>query len=536
MNRTWQKWSVICLILVAYTVFRVAAIPADPMYSGGFCHDCSYLSIVGKNLHEGKGFVLDSLWLVFLQPASLPMPYHNANPLFPMLIAGLMASGLDAVRAGFLISALSSTALVLALVFLLKRHVKNLYAAFAIAFVVALFPQIWAVSWDALTDGLWLAFLIAFVAALERSGRLRMTVLAGIFLGLAWLTRSAATAIMPGLIAWLWLAHGWKRGALHLAVLGLAAAAVSSPWLIHVARVWGSPLRSDNSMVLSTWVNAWKHNSTFIRETHRPVPPPPYTKVLLENPADFLAHYLAGFRPSIRELIRSTSDSDYLAAVALGMLAMLITLYDPGALRTPEFLATVVYGAIFLGFEALTGGGAEGRYLVLLQALFAAWLFTSVYKVWLEFRAGRRDWLRLGIVTLGTLYVAILLPRHDYEVARSRRAVDHQNAEYMRMAERVNLDITHNAPVIVGDHAYYYTVSTGAQALSIPESSDDYLLSYMKKYGANYIFLSDAERQFWKSSWTRVGGTPEFIQLRANLGKYYVYQKTGVDQACQSIE
>jgi 4-amino-4-deoxy-L-arabinose transferase-like glycosyltransferase len=457
------------------------------------------------------------------------MPYHNANPLFPILIAGAMAFGFDAVRAAFLISALSSTALVIALVFLLQRHVRSLYAAFAIAFLVALFPQVWAVSWDALADGLWLVFMIAFAAALERSETLRMTVLAGVFFGLAWLTRSAATAVLPGLIVWLWLAHGWKRGASRLAILGLAAAATASPWLIHTARVWGSPLRSDNGVVMNAWLNTWKSGATFNRETHRPVPPPPYSKALLENPSGFLAHYVAGFRPAATEFIRSTSDSDYLLAAALALLATLITLYSPGALRTAGFLATLVYGAIFLGFEALGGAGAEGRYLILLQALFAAWLFSSLYTVWQEFQAGRRDWLRLGAVALGILYLAILLPRHDYEVARSRRAVTLENREYMRMAEQVNRDITHNAPVIVGDHAYYYTVSTGAQALSIPESTDGYLLSYMKKYHANYIFLSDAERRFWKPSWTQEGGLPEAIQLRANFGKYYVYQKTSAD-------
>jgi 4-amino-4-deoxy-L-arabinose transferase-like glycosyltransferase len=528
-SRSWQTWIVICLILAAYTVFRVNAIPADPMYSGGFCHDCSYLSIVGKNLHEGRGFVLSSLWLVFLQPASLPMPYHNGNPLFPILIAGAMAFGLDAVRAGFLISAMSATALVIALLFLLRRHVKGLYTAFAIAFLVALFPQIWAVSWDALTDGLWLVFMIAFVAALERSGTLRMTVLAGLFLGLSWLTRSATTAVMPGVVALLWMAHGWKKGASRLAMLGFVAAAVASPWLIHTARVWGSPLRSDNGIVMGAYVNTWKSSATFNRETHRPVPPPPYTKVLLENPGVFLAHYLAGFRPAVRELIRSTTDSDYVAAAVLALLATLIALYSPGTLRTPGFLGTLVYGAIFLAFEALGGAGAEGRYYILLQALFAAWLYTSLFKVWQEVRAGRRDWLCLGIVALWILYGAILLPRHDYELARDRRAVAPQNMEYMRMAERVNRDITNDAPVIVGDHAYYYTISTGAQALSIPESGDDYLRSYMKKYHVNYIFLSDAERQFWKPSWTQAGGLPQFIRLRANFDKYHVYQKTDAD-------
>ena len=168
----------IALVLSAYTIFRVLTLPADPQHAIGMMHDSSYLTIVARNLLAGKGFVLDALWLVPLQPDHLPMPYHNANPLYPISIA--ITSWLTASMCSGLVSfasALSGVALILALTFLLTRYVSHPLKAFGIAVLVAAFPPVWVLSWVNLTDGLWLVLMIAFSAALVRSERMEMAAL-----------------------------------------------------------------------------------------------------------------------------------------------------------------------------------------------------------------------------------------------------------------------------------------------------------------------------------------------------------------------
>jgi 4-amino-4-deoxy-L-arabinose transferase-like glycosyltransferase len=508
---------VLFLILALYVVFRVVTLPRDPMHAQGFPHDAAYLAIVAQNLHAGKGFVLDALWLVCLQPARLPMPYHNANPLFPVMTAGAMGLfGLDAPSAGFLISALSSAGLMLALFFLLKRYVPNPRAAFGAAALAALFPPVWGLSWVAITDVTWVMFVAALLAALVRSDKLAMAALAGVFFGLAWLVRSAAIMLVPALVIWLLLTHGWRRALSRFALLGITAAAISSPWLIHTAKIWGSPFRSDAGPTMDLQVQAWQRNEPVARVFHWPTPAPPWASILKEHPKAFIAHCIQyAVSALIRELFRSSTDSSYAALALLTALSLLMLSLSPRVLGTPGFISVLVYAAFLIALLSIGADTAEGRYFILLHTLFAAWLFVSVYRTWSDFREGRRGWVRLSAILLAAGYLFVLLPRSDWRYARRSNSISPQNFEYMQTAQSINRTITGGSPVIVGMYPYFYTVSTGAQALAIPESDDGYLLEYMKKYHA-----------FWRPSWKSENTLPRGIRLvYAPLRGYYVYQK-----------
>src|SRR5207248_5813130 len=104
-RRTWPVW----VGLGLYAAARLALLPADPEVVPGFSHDSNYIAIVANNLLAGRGYVNDALWLVFLQPEQLPMPFHNANPLLPTAVAGVVwATGQSAAWAGLAVSAVSS--------------------------------------------------------------------------------------------------------------------------------------------------------------------------------------------------------------------------------------------------------------------------------------------------------------------------------------------------------------------------------------------------------------------------------------------
>src|SRR5262245_31338304 len=80
--RRHTPWA-LCLLVGLYVALRWLLIPAAGEQAAGFSHASAYLTTVAANLRAGRGYVNDAHWLVFLRPASLPMPYHNANRSTP---------------------------------------------------------------------------------------------------------------------------------------------------------------------------------------------------------------------------------------------------------------------------------------------------------------------------------------------------------------------------------------------------------------------------------------------------------------------
>src|ERR1035438_3035378 len=160
-----RVWICVAFALLLYSVLRVALIPADAAVSGGMTHDGAYLAIVADQVRTGHGFVNPAHWLLLLNPEKLPMPYHNANPGYPAAMAVLATlTGMNVVRAGFVISALSNALLALA-VFALALHftVRWQPAALAAA-VTAAFPAMWMDSLHSVPDALCTALSMAAIA------------------------------------------------------------------------------------------------------------------------------------------------------------------------------------------------------------------------------------------------------------------------------------------------------------------------------------------------------------------------------------
>src|SRR5262249_48981202 len=98
----WAAWSGAAVAIALYTVLRVLLIPPDAQFRHGLEHDGAYLAIVARNLLAGRGLVNDAHWLVFLNPPTLPMPYHNGKPLYPCLIAAMsLLTGSGVFYSGF---------------------------------------------------------------------------------------------------------------------------------------------------------------------------------------------------------------------------------------------------------------------------------------------------------------------------------------------------------------------------------------------------------------------------------------------------
>lgn len=537
-----RAWLTIAVILVVYCIFRIWALPVDPLHAYGMGHDSAYLTIVARNLLAGKGFVLDALWLVFLMPEHLPMPYHNANPLYPVLMAftsGL--SGMDLFRSGFLLSAFSGAVLILALTALLSFFSIRPLHALLIAVCAALFPPVWVLSWQNMADGWWLALMIAAIAALVRSEKMIMSLAAGALFGLAWLTRSAASVALPAVAVWLLMTFRLRGAAARLLLIASSAVLVCSPWLMHNKHVWNSPFRSDNGLILASHLESRNYGDRVVRVWHLPEAPPSALHAIETAPKLVMIRTAMGGIRAVREFIRAaggpggiTASNIFRLSVLFG-LTLLAFLQSPGILRSAGFISLAVYSIMMIGVIAPQSEYTESRYFALIYTLFAVWLAAQLWNRFTSrapVRSGGAAWAE---VTMAVIFMGLCIAPADYELARYMRSVDTEALAYMDAAQVLNRTVAHGSPVVVGNHPYFYTMVTGSQALSIPQSDDPYLLRYMAKYHARYIFLSEEERNFWKPGWESGNGAANGIHARPKIGPYYVYEVGNLQQGSPDV-
>jgi 4-amino-4-deoxy-L-arabinose transferase-like glycosyltransferase len=291
---TW----VIAACLIVYVVLRIALIPSAADVTKSFSHDSAYIAIVARNLLAGRGLVNDASWLVFLDPPALPMPFHNANPLYILATAGIAAvTGGNVVRAGLIVSAVSSALLVLAVMWLVSYFTTR-RVALIVAVMAASFPPIYQLSLSMLPDALCLALSVAFMAAFVRVETRWTWIAAGALFGLAWLTRSSSTLMLPAAFVYGALSWGWRRTLIRCAGVGVATLVVVSPWLWHSYLVWGKPLHSDASYYLIQDVVALKlggaPDDALLRYWHSTTVPPSTGAVLKADPVWFIKWVLVG--------------------------------------------------------------------------------------------------------------------------------------------------------------------------------------------------------------------------------------------------
>ena len=524
----------IVVLLLIYAAIRIACVPTQPELTMGFGHDSAYLSMAAGNLIAGKGLVLDSLWLVFLQPASLPMPYHNANPLYPLFVAGFSRTfGTDVIRSSFLLGALSSVALIVALTWLLNYYLHRPGLSFALAFVVALFPEPWNSSWVACTDEVWCLLVVLMLGTMVRSESVSMALLTGVLLGMAWLTRGAAVILPLPIGAWMLCRFGWQKALSRGVLMSIACVVVSIPWLIHNYRTWGDPLRSDNGYL---WATHAYYTEAYGLEPPRiwrmPATPERVGRLIREHPGVIARHWARNLIPFTRIILSGSTDRNIPALAILILLSGIFAFRYRSDFLTPEAAAFLAYIIGFYATLSVSGAYQEPRYLILGYLFFAVWLFYSLFRTLRDLTAviDRSNAVSIAIAALGGVYFAGFLLPSAYAAASNYRSINTaENQPYSRAARRLNQEVIHGKPTVVGHHPYLYTMFTGAQSLSMPYASDTYLLAYMNKYKAPFILLSDQEQEYWRPGW-KSGLPPGIVQLR-RVGDYTLYGLNPADPA-----
>jgi hypothetical protein len=514
----WPVW----VGIGVYTVVRLALVPADPEVVPGYTHDSGYIAIVAGNLAAGRGFVNDAHWLVFLQPESLPVPYHNANPLYPTVVAALMVAGCDAVWAGLAVSAVASGLLFAAVFVLAGTCADHIWQRVALAAAVTFFPPVFHDSFHMLPDALCTALLAWSAVCLFRRPGAGGAAAAGLLFGLAWLTRASAVLALPAAVVFFLARGGWRAALRPAAVFGGVAALAALPWLIYTAAVWSSPLRSDAGYYLWQDYHAFRQHTDIEHFWHSPEPPPPLGEVIREDPSGFAGFLAEGVPILLLSLAAGWTEGSHAAAALLAALVAACACQLRGTVKaTPEVLALAVFALTTLAAYVPRARSMELRYAEGVSALLGFVLMLAVVRL-PSWRALRRP-ATAAAVGLSALWWLAWTPYADARAWLLLHNPDPQRQALREVYREVNDRFARGGPVVVGNYPYHYTRYTGAPALSIPAADDAFFYAYMDCYGARWVVLTDAEREHWRPQWS--GRLPAWLRPVARLRQVTVFER-----------
>jgi 4-amino-4-deoxy-L-arabinose transferase-like glycosyltransferase len=235
--------AVLGLVLVAFGArawFAVAAAPDLPMPG-----DAAIYRELADNLAGGRGLSLPGIDSPELQPSA------EHPPVFPALLAGLDAVGIDGPGPQRLVLAALSGGGV-ALVALLGRRLGGPAAGLAAGAIAALHPMWVQHAGLLMSESIYLVLvpgvLLAALAVLERPSWRTAAVL-GALIGVAGLVRSEALAlaVLVGLPAVALAGQGWRARVRSAAVVVLGAVLVVTPWLVRNQQSVGTWSLSTNA-------------------------------------------------------------------------------------------------------------------------------------------------------------------------------------------------------------------------------------------------------------------------------------------------
>ena len=469
--------------MLAYAIFRLAIIPADAASVGGFKHDGAYIGIVANQVRAGHGLVNPAHYFLFLKPEKLPMPFHNANPGYPLAVAGVATLlNSDAIRAGLIISALSSPLLMSGIFFLVHNYISDWRIPLAIAFLVALFPANWADSLNVVPDALCTALGIWALAVVTRKQQSWWSaLLLGALLGGSWLCRSSSLLLWPAVL-WFLVRSFPLRQATRLVVLAaISFVAVISPWLIHTYHVWGSPFRSDAPYYMLQNYYALRFGGDVTRFWRSLDTPPTFRTILKTEPLVFLRFYIHQIPTLVYMLLAQLTDWHKIYLLPLLGLLIAALASVRRIWRTPEFQAAAIL--VFLNLATLNARAPTVELRYLGPALIVVLLLALV-----PLKSGPR-WLAYTVIacfawmSIGDVALFRTLARPNNENIQTRQ-------DYLAVAHEFP------GPVIVPT-PYFFTYYSGRSALSPPYASKDDLLRFMDKYSVRYLALPTAQLSYY---------------------------------------
>jgi len=507
-----------------YVALHVILLSADPLNSNGFTHDSAYLWIIANNLIEGRGFVNDAHWLVFLDPDSLPIPYHNGNPLFPSLIAAVVGvTGWEIAEVAYGLNTVASTGLIFAVAWLARAFAVRWSQALALGFLAAIFSPVFSISFHFGTDAWSLLLLVVFLGAVVRDSAVAV-LLGGLTLGLAWLVRSDAVLVLPATGIFLWMHHGFKAATVRvIATLGLAAV-VASPWLWWTWSVWGSPLRSDSAYyLLQDWHAREMGGIDVMQYWHSTEVPAGLGAVVSADPIGFVTWSLDGMQRVVRAILARWAA--YQAWV--GCVLLVGGIWGLKKLFRRHWREGVALGILcftYVAIFSIRSFSVEPRYLSLPAVFFAVTVGIGFFDLIRIAHATEKS-RRYAWVAVAVAAAAFVVPAQG--AVSWRRETNESLLTYRAVARSVADDLAGAKRVVVGDAPYFFTQTTGVPALSMPFSDESFLIDYMDRFEASYVALTNRELEYWRPKWAE--GSPEGLVEVRTTGDYHLFKRAALE-------
>jgi hypothetical protein len=297
---------------------------------------------------------------------------------------------------------------------------------------------------------------------------------------------------------------------------------VVSPWLIHTKAVWGSYLRSDSEFSVVQDLAATKsHGDSALRYWHSTSPPPRLSTFVREAPGEFARQTVRGGTNVIRRTLGWWS----LRSAATGpvlFIAALLWCVDRRRALSPEGVSLALLASATILVISIRGVSFEERYVDTLTIFFTLFAVLGSMRLWrLCATVPRRAVARAVLIAIWAVLIPAAIVR-TYEQTYSR---DQRLVSYRANAADVNKQFAHGSPVVVGTTPYFYALETGAVSLNFPDDSDEFLLRYMDRYGASYVFLTGEEVDLWRPSWRSPSQLPRGLRLAGHVGDGYVLRK-----------
>lgn len=500
--RMASPYKLLFFLLASLFGIRLALIPADPSITPWFNHDSAYIAIISNNLLAGRGFINDAHWLLLDRFQSLPVYFHNSNPLYPILNATFAAlPGMNVVWAGAMVSIAGWLGAGAAVAWITWHLSRDFRLTIIVLLSVLFFPACLEASFRVLPDScstalsLWsLALLItASAEAAHRPDRisyLRWS-LAGFAFGLAWLTRSSVMILVPTIFLWLApsILHRsrWPNLSFRLILFAFFAFLPAIPWLWRNHNVFGSAFYSENTMALL--MDYWSYQ--FHIETDQfwrtELTYGGFGDVLRNDPIGIFTFWIKGFYLHIKGMAASLSYGNkfVLACLVPGMI-LSTWLFIRSFFRHPLFLPSLATPLATFTILSIRGGSSESRYILLLWIWLAS---ASGFAIHYCFCKGLKPKSKEFFIPASLLLLMLLTcVWRDVAIAYNSNAVDPMLEDTRQNALQVSALLAPREPVA---HflPYFFTFYSGSSSFSPLFAPLPDAVQFMKRFNARYLVL-----------------------------------------------
>jgi hypothetical protein len=462
--------------------------------------DTAYYAGVARNLVEGRGLVIDSLWSFQTPPLTVPraafevwLPLPTFLAAVPMALAGaanwFRAAQVSSILVSAVIPPLAWRATVDVAVERGLPPGRVRLLALGSGLVAAVIGPL--VIYGALPDStapfavlsLAACLLMTRVSAVPGGPRDGRLLALGLCLGLAALTRSEA--IWLGLtwlaVAWLWTTGTRRQRAILVAVPAVIAVLVYLPWALRDWQAFGTPLPGQ-AVANALYVD---HMDVYAYSD-----PPTLARYLGQGLPALLGTHLAGFTHDLVSVLGTQG----FPIGALGLISMPIVRRSH-ALRPLLLFATLTFTITSLAFPVST---QFGTFLHAAGAIFVLLIVACVFGLDAFIaRVGRiRHWTR-PVAWLGPVFaVTVAIPLSVLSVGGISRNAADTELRYRQLdvaMARAGAPLETAGPVIA-NFPVWLSESTGATAIALPDESPESVLDLAHRFGSTLLVLDLPDR------------------------------------------